>query len=162
MKKLLTLVLTLTTFAFTAQTKVDLAPYGLKATMTVPAEYGEVKVDSSSFGKFTEWKIKAGNFKLKMSEMDKQAGYTPESMMASGKKELEKKTTGPVVFVKYIVNEKNAMIAEMKKKDVTTYTIVHMFLHGNKMYTAAATMAEVSEADARAMLTASKGLSWSK
>lgn len=163
MKKILTLSLALFTCALVAQTKVDLSTHGLNATITIPSEYGEAKVDSSVYSSFTTWSIKAGkNFKVKIKAREKKAGMSPEQLISAGKKELAAQKGGKVVFVKYAVEEKNAVIIEMKhvETNVTNFTMVYYIEKGNKIYEITSGLSAFTEADCKAMLTAVKGMTW--
>lgn len=157
------LALVCCTYILSAQTKVDLSSYGLKAILTVPAEHGEAKVDSSTYSSFITWNVKAGKkFKLKIKQRDKKAGASPETLIAAGKKELSTKKDGKVVFVKYAVEEKTALIIETKHTETNTsnFAMVYYIEKGNKLYEITSGLSGFTEDECKAMLTAAKGIEW--
>ncbi|MCE3229778.1 MAG: hypothetical protein K0S32_4329 [Bacteroidetes bacterium] len=163
MKKLLFLGAVLFTLTINSQTKVDLSSHGLKATVTIPSEYGEAKVDSSTYSSFTTWTIKAGKkFKMKIKERNKKPGVTPEQVIATGKKELEGMKSGKVTFVKYVVEEKNALIFETKatETNASNFSMVYVFMKNDKMYEITSGISVFTEADCKAMLEAAKNMKW--
>jgi hypothetical protein len=163
MKKLLLFATVLLALTVGAQTKVDLSSHGLKATLTIPAEYGEAKVDSNTYSSFTTWSVKAGKkFKMKIKERTKKAGVTPEQVISAGKKELEGMKSGKVTFVKYVVDEKNALIFETKATETNTsnFSMVYVFMKNDKMYEITSGISIFTEADCKAMLESAKNIKW--
>ncbi len=163
MKKLLLFAAVICGFAFNAQTKVDLAPYGLNASLSIPAEYGEAKVDSNVYSTMKTWSIKAGKkFKMKIKEKNKKAGVTPEAVIAATKKEIEGKKDGKVEFVKFAVDEKDALIFESKLVEANTnnFSMVYLFVKGDKSYEVTSGIAVFTEQDCKAMLAAAKAIVW--